>query len=108
MIRQEHKEKFLQELTASEKVFFLKTARAAISAKRYRPSEDLFYYCYFMTLRERLKAISPSRGNGMTRILLVEGAKDIDDTLKIYIQRLEETKGSTPDPSGDKFLELFS
>jgi hypothetical protein len=108
MIRQGHKEKFLRELTASEKVFFLKTAREAVRSKRYRPSEDLFYYCYFMTIRERLKTISPSRGNGMVRILLVEGTKDIDDTLKIYIDRLEETKGSTPDPSGNKFIECFS
>ncbi len=59
MILQEHKEKFLQELTTSKKVFFLKNARKTIKAKRYRPSEDLFYYCYFMMIKERLKTISP-------------------------------------------------
>lgn len=108
MIRQEHKEKFLQELTASEKVFFLKTAREAIKSKRYRPSADLFYYCYFMTIKERLKTISPSRGSGIVRILLVEGTKDIDDTLKIYIDRLEETKEPASDSLGNKFIKYFS
>jgi len=80
MTRQEHKEKFLQELTAAEKVIFLKTAREAIRSRRYRPSEALFFYGYFMTIRERLKTISPSRGNSIARILLVEGTKDIDET----------------------------
>jgi hypothetical protein len=107
MIRREHKEKFLQELTAPEKAFFLKTARDAINAKRYRPSEDLFHYCYFMTMKERIKTISPSRGDGMLRILLVEGTTDIDDVLKIYIDRLEETRGPVPDPSGERFIEYF-
>lgn len=108
MIRQEHKEKFLVDLTASEKVFFLRTAREAIDSKWYRPSEDLFHYCYFMTMRERLKTISPACGEGVTRILLVEGTKDIDEALKIYIERLEGTRGSVPDPMGVRFIESLS
>jgi hypothetical protein len=107
MIRRELKETFRQELTASEKAFFLKTAREAIAVKRYRPSEDLFQYCYFITMKERMKSISPSRGDGMLRILLVEGTKDIDDILKIYIGRLEKSKGPEPDPSGVQFIECF-
>lgn len=107
MIRREYKEKFEQELTAPEQAFFLKTAREAITSKRYRPSEDLFHYCYFMTMKERMKTISPSHGDGMLRILLVEGAKDTDDALKLYIERLEETKGPVPDPSGERFIEYF-
>lgn len=108
MIRQEHKEKFLQELTPRERVFFLKAAREAIDSKGYRPSEDLFHYCYFMTMKERMKTISPDRGDGMARILLVEGTKDIDEALKIYTDRLEETKGPAPDRSGRIFLDFFS
>lgn len=108
MIRQEHKEKFLLELTASEKVFFLRTAREAIDSKRYRPSEDLFHYCYFMTMRERLKTISPACAEGMIRILLVEGTEDMDYALNIYIERLEATKGSVPDPAGVRFIEYLS
>jgi hypothetical protein len=108
MIRKEHKETFLQELTAAEKVFFLKTAREAVISRRYRPSEDLFYYCYFMTMKERMKTISAARGDGMLRILLVEGTKDIEDALKIYIKRLEENRGPEPDPLGRRFIECFS
>ena len=107
MIRREHRETFLRELTAPEQAFFLKTAREAINLKKYRPSEDLFHYCYFMTMKERMKTISPSDGDGMLRILLVEGTKDIDDALKIYIVRLEETKGPAPDSSGGRFIDFF-
>lgn len=107
-IREEHKEKFIRELTPSERVFFLKTAREAIESRRYRPSEDLFHYCYFMTMKERLETITPGRADGLERSLLVEGTRDIDDALKIYTDRLEESKSPTPDPSGRKFLEYFS
>lgn len=107
MIRQEHREKFLRELTAQEKACFLETAREAIAVKRYRPSEDLFHYCYVMTMKKRLKAVSPSRCNGMLRVLLVEGTRDIDEALKIYTDRLEETKGPEPDPAWERFLEYF-
>jgi hypothetical protein len=107
MIRREHKERFLHELIAPEQAFFLKTAREAINSKRYRPSADLFHYCFFMTMKERMKTISPSCGDGMLRILLVEGTKDIDDALKIYIDRLEETIGPAPDPSGERFIDFF-
>jgi hypothetical protein len=107
MIRRECKERFLRELSASEKIFFLNTAREAINSKQYRPSEDLFHYCYFRTMRERMKAIMPSRSDGMLRILLVEGTKEIDDALKIYIDRLEETRGTSPDPAGERFIEYF-
>lgn len=108
MIRQEHKEKFLSELTGSEKVFFLKTAREAIDVKRYRASEELFHYCYFMTMKERMKTISPSQSDGMMRILLVEGTRDIDDALKIYRVRLEETKGAASNFPAEKFIEYFT
>lgn len=108
MIRQELKEKFLQELTALEKDFFLMTAREAIRVKRYLPSEDLFFYCYFMTVKERMKAISPSRGNAFAHILCVEASKDIDDVLTLYIGRLEDTKGTVPHSEGNKFIEHFS
>jgi hypothetical protein len=108
MIRRELKERFRRELTAAEQVFFLKTAREAVTTKRYRPSEELFHYCYFMTMKERMKTINHAHGDGMLRFLLVEGAKDIDDALKIYTERLEETRGPAPDPSGRRFIEYFS
>jgi len=108
MIRQEHKEKFQKDLTAYEKAFFLGTARDAIRLKRYLASEDLFFYCYFMTIKERMKTVSSSGGSTMARILYVQAARDIEDALAIYIGRLEATKGPAPDTSGDKFIEYFS
>jgi len=108
MILREHKERFLQELTAQEQAFFLKTAREAITSKGYRPSEDLFHYCFFMTMKERMKTIRPAGGDGMLRTLLVEGTKDLEDTLKFYIDRLEETRGAEPDPSCRRFIAFFS
>jgi len=61
-----------------------------------------------MTMKERLETITPGRADGLERILLVEGTRDIDDALKIYTDRLEESKSPAPDPSGRKFLEYFS
>jgi hypothetical protein len=107
-VREELKEKFQQDLTESEKVFFLKTAREAIHQKGYRASEDLFYYCYFHTMKERMRAIAPTRGNGYLRPLLIEGTKEIDDAIMIYKERLEHTKQKKPGFEDMKFIEYFS
>ncbi len=103
-----HKEKFLRDLDASEKLFFLKKTRECISERGYIAGEDLFYYCYFLTIRERFRSISPSGGEGYMRFLLVEGRRDLDDAIKFYESRLEKSKQAKPDPSGRKYLEYFS
>jgi hypothetical protein len=102
------KEKFLRELEPSEKLFFLKKTRECIIDRGYPAGEDLFYYCYFLTLRERFRNISASGGEGYTRFLLVEGTRDIDDAVKLYEKRLEENKLSKPDPTCGKYLDYFS
>jgi hypothetical protein len=108
IVRKELKEKFLWDLTASEKVFFLKMARKAIGQKGYRVSEELFHYCYFHTMRERMRAIVPVRDEGYLRLLLVEGTKDIEEALNMYEERLEKTKRPSPDSKGMEFIEYFS
>lgn len=108
MIRKELKEKFIQELTPSEKLFFLKNARETIVQKRYPAGEALFHYCYFLTLKERMRAISARGSEGYTRFLLVEGKKEIDEAIKLYEERLEKEKLPITDPSGEKFIEYFS
>ena len=108
IVRTELKEKFLRDLSASEKVFFLKMARKAIGQKGYRASEDLFHYCYFHTMKERIRAIVPVRDEGHLRFLLVEGMRDIEETLKIYEERLEKTKRPSPDAKSMEFIEYFS
>ena len=107
-IRKELKEKFLRDLNPSEKLFFLKKAKEAIMLKGYQASEDLFHYCYYQTLSERFRSIIPERDEGMLRFLLVEGKKDVEEALKLYEARLEETKLLLPDKKGDKFIEYFS
>lgn len=107
-LRKELKEKFIQELTPSEKFFFLKKAREAITLKGYLASEDLFYFCYFLTLKERIRGLSPQSGEGYLRLLFVEGTKDIEETIKLYEEKLEKKKLLKPDPRGSKFIEYFS
>jgi hypothetical protein len=108
MLRKELKEKFIHELTPSEKLFFLKKAREAISHKGYPAGETLFHYCYFLTLKERMRGISSQGGEGYVRYLLVEGTKDIEEAVQLYEERLENKKLTTADPSGCKFIEYFS
>jgi hypothetical protein len=102
------KEKFIQDFTPSEKLFFLNKAREAITQKRYPAGEALFHYCYFLTLRERMRGISSAGGEGYMRFLLVEGTKDLEEAIKMYEDILEKNKLSAPDPAGYKFIEHFS
>jgi hypothetical protein len=107
-LRKELKEKFLRDLNPSERIFFLKKAQEAILQKGYQASEDLFHYCYYLTLQERFRIITPERDEGMLRFLLVEGKKDIEQAMKVYEARLEETKLALPDKNGSEFIEYFS
>ncbi len=102
------KEQFLNELTSTERIFFLRRAKEAIEEKGYSAGEDLFHYCYFLTLRERIKGIAAAQGEGYVRVLLVEGMKEIEDTIKIYEERLEQRKTSSPDPEALRFIEYLS
>lgn len=42
------------------------------------------------------------------RFLLVEGTKDVEETIKLYEERLEKKKLPVADARGSKFLEYFS
>ncbi|HSB31563.1 MAG TPA: hypothetical protein VLD55_08185 [Candidatus Sulfobium mesophilum] len=102
------KEKFLSELIPLERIFFLKKAKEAVEQKGYPAGEDLFYYCYFLTLRERIRKIGVSGCEGYVRVLLVEGAKEIEEMVKMYEERLEKRKTISPDPDAQNFIEYFS
>ena len=108
MLRKELKEKFLRDLTPSERLFFLKKAREAIAQKRYPPSEDLFWYCYSLSIKERMRQIRPANGEGYLRFLLVQGAKETDEAIKMYEERLEKKKLPASDAEGRMFIEYFS
>jgi hypothetical protein len=108
LLRKELKEKFIEEFTPAEKMFFLKKADEAITEKGYRPSEDLFHYCYLLTMKERLRSIRPNRSDGHVRFLFVEGTRDIEESLKIYIGRLEAGKSPEHASTGRRFIEDLS
>jgi hypothetical protein len=101
------KDKFLTELIPPEKVFFLRKAKEAVEEKGYPAGEDLFYYCYFLTLRERMRNIGTAR-EGYVKVLLVEGTKEIEETIKTYEERLEERKTAFPDPEALSFIAYLS
>ncbi|MDA8215870.1 MAG: hypothetical protein M0Z64_11445 [Nitrospiraceae bacterium] len=106
-LKKELKEKFIREFTPSEKLFFLRKAKEAIDIRGYRACEDLFHYCYFLTLKERLRHISP-QDDGYLRLLLVETKRNIEEEIKLYEERLELTKQPVPDKTGSKFIEFLS
>lgn len=106
-LRKELKEKFLRDLNPSEKLFFLKKAKEAV-LKGYGASEDLFFFCYYLTLRERFRNITAERDEGMLRLLLVEGTKEVEEAIRLYEARLEKSKLTSPDAIGSKFIEYFS
>lgn len=108
MLRKELKDVFLQEFTVAEKLIFLRKAEESILQKGYPTGEDLFQYCYFFVMKERMSGISPVSGESYMRFLLVKGRKDIEDTIKMYAEKLEKKKLQVPDPNGYKFLEHFS
>ena len=107
-LRKELKEKFLRDLNPSERIFFLKKAKEAILLKGYRVSEDLFFYCYYLALKERFRNVIPEREDGMLRFLLVEGKKEVEEAVQLHETRLEETKLPLPDQAGDRFIEFLA
>jgi hypothetical protein len=102
------KEKFLKDLTPLERGFFLRQAKEAIERKGYPTGEDLFYYCYFLTLRERMRGIGTEPGEGYVRAILVAGTREIDEAIKIYEARLEKRKGIPPDTDALRFIQYLS
>jgi hypothetical protein len=107
-LRKELKEKFIQDLNPAEQLFFLKKAEEVIIMRGYPACEDLYHYCYFLTIKERLRSISTHGGGGLLRFILVEGAKEVEEAIKLYEERLEEKRLPAPDIKGDRFLEFFS
>jgi hypothetical protein len=108
MIRDELKKQFIRELTAFEKFYFLSRAKEAILINRYPVSEDLFYYCYFLTMKERIRKAEPDRGNGLLRFIMAEGLKEIEEEIRYYKERLEANRLPEPDRKAKRFLEYFS
>ncbi len=80
----ELKDKFIREFTPAERLLFLKKAKEAVEQKGYPAGEDLFQYCYFLTLKERMNCIDGHGGEGFMRFLLVESKQDIEKEVKYF------------------------
>lgn len=84
--------KFLKELSPSEQYYFLNKVNEAIYKNGYTPDEDLFYYCYFLTLKERMRTITSYRTEGFLRYIYAEGLKDLEDSIKLYKERIDSKR----------------
>jgi hypothetical protein len=104
----ELKAKFLRDFTAGEQLFFLKKARECVSSLGYPVSEDLFNYCYFLALRERLSLIDTRGGEGLTRFMLVESRREIEAEIQTLRRRLEERRRPGADAQGQRLLEYLA
>lgn len=101
----ELKAKFLRDLLPAEQLFFLKQARECVTVKGYPVSEDLFHYCYFLTLRERIRLVDPRDGEGVMRFSLVESRKEVEGELKVCEQRLESRKEPVSPAAANRLIE---
>ena len=104
----ELKAQFLREFTPSEQLFFLKRARECVNLKGYPIAEDLFNYCYFLTILERLRLIHTQGCEVFTRLMLVQSQKEAQDEVKVYERRLEAKKHRTANRSSSGLLEYLA
>jgi hypothetical protein len=104
----ELKAKFFRDFLPGEQIFFLKQARECVNEKGYPVSEDLFNYCYFLTLWERLHLIKPQDGEGLMRFMLVESCREIASEVKVLEKRLEARKRPIADEEGRLLLEFLA
>ncbi len=103
----ELKAKFLRELLPAEQLFFLKKARECVAEKGYPVSEDLFNYCWFLTLRERLRLLGYGDGDGLMRFMLVQSRREIEGEVRALEKRLEDRKQPAADERGRMLLEFL-
>jgi hypothetical protein len=104
----ELKAKFLRDFLPAEQIFFLKKARECVIEKGYPVSEDLFNYCCFLTLRERLRTIDSASGDGLMRFMLVESRREIDGEVKAIEKRLEERKQEVSPEESRLIIEFLA
>ncbi|MEJ2193079.1 MAG: hypothetical protein P8Y39_12210 [Nitrospirota bacterium] len=112
MLTHRLKERFLTELTPAEQAFFLRKALEAMDQRGYEPSEDLFHYCFFLTLKERLRLLQSGAGagagGGYLRLLFVEGMRETEEAVGLYEERLAREQGPVPREAGKRFIAYLT
>jgi len=101
------KEQFFIEFNPAERIFFLKKARESLIVEGYVPCEDLYHYCYFLTLKERIRSLVGHNAGGLARYLVVEGTKDVEEAITMYKERLEKIKRFVSFEKRDQFLRCL-
>jgi len=101
------KEQFLREFNPAERIFFLKKARESLIVEGYSPCEDLYHYCYFLTLKERIRSLSGHNAGGLARYLVVEVTKDVEEAITMYKERLEKNKQFVSFEERNQFLRYL-
>ena len=101
------KEQFLREFNPAERIYFLKKARESIIVEGYVPCEDLYHYCYFLTLKERISSLVGHNAGGLARYLLVEGTKEVEEAITMYKKRLEKNRRFASFEERDQFLRYL-
>lgn len=108
LLWKELKEKFIQDLNSTERCFFLKKAKEVMMVRGYPACEDLYHYCYFLTMKERIRNIHAQGGSGLLRFIIVEGIKEVEEAIKLYQDKLEKKKLNISEIKDYNFLEFFS
>lgn len=83
------KEQFLKEFNDREEAFFLELAQKSIS-KGYPVCRDLYFFCYFSTLRFRF--LSQVGHDARFSYVYAWGLKDLNDQISFYDKKLEKWK----------------
>ncbi len=105
-VLEELKGRFIKEFTSPERLFFLQKAQEAINQKGYPVCEDLYYYCYFLTIKERLRNTKSSGSEGYLRLLLVHGMRETEDAINLHEERLRNKRSSISAERGNDFLDV--
>ncbi|MBW1946374.1 MAG: hypothetical protein C4B57_09525 [Deltaproteobacteria bacterium] len=83
------KEQFLREFNDREEVFFLELAQRSIS-KGYPVCRDLYFFCYFSTLRFRF--MTQIGHDARFSYVYAWGLKDLNDQISFYEKKLDKWK----------------
>ncbi len=91
-------EQFVKEFNDEEKQFFMELLKRCVYIKGYPRCEELYYFCYFSTIKRRLERMNAEIRvrEGLSAYLFAFGIRDVNEMVKYYENRLKmlTSKGS--------------
>ena len=87
-------EQFITEFNDEERDFFIKLLKHCVYVKGYPKCDELYYFCYFSTMKRRLEKIGRYKyeKEGLSSYLFAFGIRDVNEMVKYYKGRLERLK----------------